>query len=113
MIASFIILAAVVLRAPWLAVVVAPLLPVVVALVTNRIAAGWLKAGALASLSFLTALFAPVIQSGADFKVDDLFVGNLIVVFLVAAISHFALLKPANITGADGVVARKAPGGIG
>lgn len=106
-------LAAITLTSVALAIYVAPLLPIVVALVTKSTAAGWLKGSVLTVLAAVTALVAPAVQNGTDINVDGKFLGGFIVTVLVALGTHFGLTKPAGITGSDGSVAQLVPGGIG
>lgn len=103
-------LAVVVLSAAALSLYVAPLLPVVVALVTKATAPGWLKGSILTILSGVTALVGPAVQNGADIKIDGAWLGQFVVVNVVALAVYFGLLKPAGVPAA---VQAKVPGGVG
>lgn len=105
--------AVITLSAPAVALYAAPLLPLVVALVTKSRAHPALKAGLLAALAFVTALVAPAIQNGTDIDLDAKTLGTFVVTVVVAVAAHYGLLKPAGVTGADGKVASAVPGGIG
>ena len=105
--------AVIVISSVALALYVAPLLPIVVALVTKSSASPGLKGTLLVVLAAVTALVAPAVQNGADINVDGKFLGSFVVTVLVALGAHFGLLKPTGITGEGGVVAEKVPGGLG
>lgn len=107
------VLAVIVLSAVALEVYIAPLLPIVVALVTKASAPEALKAGVLAFLALVTALVAPAVQNGASITLDGAFLGRFVVALVIAIAAHYGLGKPLGITGSQGVVAQKVPGGIG
>lgn len=100
------------LTAAALAIYVSPFVPMLVAIVTKSTAASWLKAGLLIVLSAVAAAVAPVVQNGGSINLDAKWLGSFATVVALAEVSHF-LGKAAGITGSDGVLARKVPGGIG
>lgn len=106
-------LAVLVLSAPALTLYVAPLIPVVVALVTKAKAPQWVKAGVLVVLAAVSALVTPVIQNGGSLTVDRAFVGAFAVSLVGAIAAHFGIGKPLGITGSEGVIAQNVPGGLG
>lgn len=107
------VLAVIVLSVVVLELYVAPLLPLVVALVTKANAPPALKTGVLVFLALVVALVAPAVQSGSSITIDGPFVGRFAVALVVAIASHFGILKPLGVTGSEGAVAQKVPGGLG
>ena len=106
-------IAVIIISSVALALYVAPLLPIVVALVTKSGASPALKGTLLVALAAVTALVAPAVQNGTGIEIDGRFLGSFVVTVLVALGAHFGLLKPAGITGEDGKVAQAVPGGLG
>ncbi len=102
--------AVIVLIAVALAVYVAPLLPVLVALVTKASTPAWFKGVTLTLLSGITAAVAPAIQNGTGITIDGKWLGQFAVVNVVALAVYFGLLKPA---GVPQKIQEKVPGGIG
>jgi hypothetical protein len=96
----------------WLNLLISMLLPIVVAVVTKRFAAGSVKAVTLIALSVITGWLTSLQATGGAFEIKSA-VTAVLVSFVAATASHFGLLAPANITGADGVVQRTVQGGIG
>lgn len=91
-------------------VVVGVLLPLLVALVTHRVAAEWLKSLILLALSVLGGLLTTV---GVDsFHWKD-FLLAFAVQFGSAVASHFGALKPLGITGSTGAIQTAIPAGLG
>lgn len=84
-------------------------LPMAVAVVTHRLAAGWLKTVVLIALSVLSSLLTTVV-------VSDFHWGTFAMTFLVqfgsAVLAHFGVLKPAGVTGAEGVIQKALPKGL-
>lgn len=101
------------LSAPALTLWVAPFLPILVAFFTKRHAHPAVKAGVLAVLAVVSALVTAAIQNGSSIDLDKGFAQRLLVTGIVAVAAHYGLLRPAAVTGADGVVARKVEGGLG
>jgi hypothetical protein len=86
------------------------LLPMLVALVTHRLASGAVKTLLLLALSLLGGLLANV--TVASFRWQD-FLTSFLLQFETAAVAHFSALKPLGITGAQGVIATAVPAGVG
>lgn len=107
-------LAVIVIAAVALAIYVAPILAIVVAIVTKADANAGVKAVVLTVLAGITAVVAPAVQNGSDLALDSKTLGAFVVVMIAAVAAHFGVLKPLGITGQDGAVARKTAGfGIG
>lgn len=108
------LLSVIVLTAAALALYVAPLLPVIVQLLTKASPTNTgVKAVVLVVLAVISSLVMPVVQNGGSITVDAKFAGTLVVTLLVAIGTHFGVTKPLGITGSKGLIARKVPGGIG
>lgn len=91
-------------------VVIGVVLPLLVALVTHRVAAEWLKSLILLALSVLGGLLTTVTVASFDWK--D-FLLAFAVQFGSAVASHFGALKPLGITGSTGAIQNTVPQGIG
>lgn len=99
----------------WLAVAVNVVLPILVALVTARVAGGTVKALLLLVLASLSALLTTVLDltiAGEPVNLSQL-VFDALVAFAIAVAAHFGLWKPVNITGSTGVIQLKVPAGVG
>lgn len=98
----------------WLSLLATVLLPMITALVTNRLAHPGLKAGILALLALVTGVVNDLLVAGGSgsFNLSDALATSLIV-FLGAVGLHYGLLKPTNITGSQGAIARGINGGVG
>jgi hypothetical protein len=99
----------------WLNVLVNAVLPIVVAIVTSKVAGGAVKALTLLILSavsgFLVSWLA-ALDAGEPFSLSAAgFTALMGLVIAVAA--HFGLWKPTGVTGSDGVVQTRLSGGIG
>lgn len=90
-------------------------LPALVALVTKQVASETVKSLMLVFLSGVAGVLtewqdAMAAGVGMDW-------GNALwaafQVFAVAVLTHFGLLKPMGVTGSDGAIQRKMPGGLG
>lgn len=101
--------------AQWWTLLLGTILPAVVALVRARWGSSRLGALLLVALSVVTAVAAEiVVDSVGDATFSWVDVGErFVLLFVVAVVAHFGLLKPTGITGSDGVIERKVPGGIG
>lgn len=90
---------------------VAFIIPLLVALVTKRFAEGWVKSLALIVLAACLALLVEWRDTGSFvvFDATILFVQNV----LVAVTAHVGILKPAGLSGSDGKVAQRVPAGVG
>jgi predicted Na+-dependent transporter len=99
----------------WLSLAINVLLPIVVALVTSRVAGGAVKALVLLVLSALASYLVAILASvEAGTAVDwSQTTFTALVGLVVAVSSHFGVWKPTGLTGADGVIQTKAPAGIG
>jgi hypothetical protein len=95
-----------------LTLVVSVLLPAAVALVTKRLAAGWVKALTLLGLAVVSGWAAELADSGGTFVLGRA-LGQVVVTFVVAVAVHYGFWKPVGLTGSAGVIARAVPGGIG
>jgi uncharacterized membrane protein YhaH (DUF805 family) len=97
-------------------VVVAFILPAIVALVTKRWADSGLKGLVLLALAALQGFFSELLDAlitALPFEFKQI-VWNTIVTFVVAVASHYGLLKPLHITGTNGAIAtRTAEIGVG
>jgi hypothetical protein len=85
-------------------------LPMLVGVVTHRLAASWLKSLALLALSVLSAVLTTVVVSDFHWLT---FGTTFMVQFASAVVAHYGLLKPVGITGADGVIQKLIPEGVG
>lgn len=99
----------------WLSVAVSVVLPILVALITARVADGTVKALVLLVLATLSGLGTAVLDAQATGQAVDLsqLAFDALASFVLAVAWHFGLLKPANVTGSTGVVQVKVPGGVG
>lgn len=99
----------------WLMLLVSGVLPMLVALVTRRMASSALKA---VTLLFLTAVVGftgelyDAVVNAAPFDFGTV-AASWLLSFLVAVASHYGVLKPTGVTGSQGVIAKAVPGGIG
>lgn len=99
----------------WLNIVIALVLPMLVALFTSLQASGAIKAVVLAVLAAITGLAQELINAGGvltGFDWDTA-ASNMLWTFLLAVGLHFGLLKPLGVTGRDGGIASAVPVGIG
>lgn len=99
----------------WLSVAVSVVLPLLVALITARVADSAVKALVLLVLATLSGVGTAVLDAQATGQAIDLgqLLFDALVSFLLAVGWHFGLLKPVNLTGANGVVQTKVPAGVG
>ena len=99
-------------NALWLNLAINAVLPMIVALVTARVAHPGLKAIALLLLSTVSGVLVSVLDSGGAFDLRQ--VGLAILSgFVVAVATHFGLLKPMSITGSGGAIQSSVSGGVG
>lgn len=99
----------------WLGFAVSVILPAFVALVTKQTAHSGVKAITLLVLAAVTGFVDTWIDAanqGAVFNFGAAAVATLMS-FAVAVLAHFGLLSPAAITGSQGKIQTKVPGGIG
>lgn len=94
--------------AQLISLLVGTLLPILVALITDRAASGAVKAVTLLALSavsaFLSAWLVALNTAAAFDWSQTLF--SVLVTFIVAVAMHFGLWKPAGASGSDGPVAK-------
>jgi hypothetical protein len=95
--------------AEWWELLVATLLPAAVALVRARWASSQWGAMLLVALTVLASLAGEI---GSTFDLSDA-AQRFVIMFIVAVVAHFGLLRPFRVTGSDGVIARVVPGGVG
>lgn len=98
-----------------LTLLVSVILPILVALTTNRLASPGLKAVVLALLAALVGFLSELLDALTDHTAFDVGAAVLswVTVFIVAVASHYGLLKPVGLTGSSGAVAQAVPGGVG
>jgi hypothetical protein len=98
----------------WLTFAVSTVLPILVALVTNRLASGTVKSLVLLFLSVITGWLTSLYATGGEFDLKSAFIG-VVVSFITAVGTHFGLLSTngVGLTGKNGSVAQAAPAGIG
>jgi hypothetical protein len=87
-------------------------LPALVALVNTRFAPGHVKALTLVGLSIVGGLLNQIIAQGGSFEVGKT-LWYIAITFAGAALTHFGLLAPLQVTGAGGTIAKNVPGGLG
>lgn len=90
-------------------------LPMLVALVTARVASGSVKSVMLAVLSAVAGIVNELVAVGGVLPDMDWnsTVSQAVLTFLIAVGLHFGLLKPAGVTGSDGSIQTKIAGGVG
>ena len=98
----------------WLLVVTGFVVPMLVALVTKQVANPGVKATVLAAFSALGGVLTEIQSVSGDLSAMswNAVLANAVGVFLLGVGAHFGLLNPTGITGADGVIQTKVPGGI-
>lgn len=92
--------------------VLATLLPILTALVTARFANSAWKSITLLALTVLSTALQEVFNQGGTFDVSQ-FLYTTVFQFLMSVGLHFGLLKPAKVTGDEGLVSRSVPVGVG
>lgn len=99
----------------WLGFAVSVILPALVALVTKQTAHPGVKAIVLLVLAAVTGFvdtWIDAVNQGVVFNFGTAGVATLMS-FAVAVLAHYGLLSPVAVTGSQGVIQRKVPGGIG
>lgn len=104
--------ARVILDTYWLNLFLAVVLPMVTALVTKRVAPSWVKSVVLILLTVVASTVQTWVQAGGEFEVQATIL-NFVITFVTAVATHFGFLKPAQVTGTDGAIAKAIPAGIG
>ncbi len=92
---------------------VGTVLPILVALVTSRVASGAVKAVALLVLAAVTSFLSEwlvALNDGTAFDASQAGFGVLLT-FVAAVAFHFGLWKPADVTGSNGSAAKLGVGG--
>lgn len=99
----------------WLNILMALILPMLVAVVTNNVASSAVKAVVLAILAAITGLVTELINVGGVLTGFDWDTAssNMVWTFLLAVGLHFGLLKPIGLTGAGGAIGSAIPAGVG
>jgi hypothetical protein len=91
--------------------VIGTVLPLIVALVTAKVASQRVKAVVLLTLSLVSAGIVEALSDGS-FAWSEVF-AQFIVVWPTAILTHYGFLKPVGISGTEGVIQNTVPGGIG
>lgn len=101
--------------AQWLNLLINLFLPAVVAWVTARNASAQLKSILLALLSALSGFLVSWLDALNNLLPFDWSQAGFTVLtgFLFAVAFHFGLLKPAGLTGSEGSIQLRVPGGLG
>ena len=98
-----------------LTLLVSVVLPILVALATQRLASSGLKSIVLAALAAIVGILSELLDAlvhGTTYDVGAAIVAWL-TSFIVAVAVHYGLLKPVGVTGSGGLVAAAVPAGIG
>lgn len=91
--------------------IIGVIIPMIVQLLASRTSPDWVKVVVNVALSAAVAVLAPLVASPhVDWKVVAL---SFVQVFAVAIVSHLGILKPVGVTGSDGAIATRVPGGLG
>ncbi len=96
----------------YLMIAATVVLPLLVGLVTKRVASSGLKALLLLILSVLATLINQLIVAEGHFEMEP-FLRDAVVQFVLAVGLHYGLLKPIGVTGTNGIIQQKVTGGIG
>lgn len=96
-------------------VVVGLVLPVIVDLVTKRLASGAVKSSVLLGLSLITGVLTAFLQSlNAAIPFDWAAAGyGAAVTFVFGVVSFFGLTSSLGISGKNGAIQQALPGGVG
>lgn len=90
--------------------VISTLLPILVGIVTARLTPSGGKSIILLALAAIIAVGQEILTAGSfELKAALL---KFALLFFASVGTHFGLLKPSGITGADGVVSNVAPNGL-
>lgn len=84
-------------------------LPMLVALVTNKVAGANVKAAILLVLGVIGAALSQTTVDGFQWKAFGV---TLVTQLLTAIASHYGLLKPLGVTGSTGAIQNAVPGGL-
>jgi hypothetical protein len=92
-------------------IIVGAVLPAFVALVTAKVASQRVKAFVLLAAASVSSVLVTALADGAFTWVEAL--SQFVVVWPTAVLTHYGFLKPVGVSGTDGVIQSKVPGGIG
>lgn len=96
----------------WLTFLISVILPTLVAVVTAKVANSGIKAIVLIVLNILTGWLTSLGATHGQFELKAAAIG-FFVSFVTAVSAHYGFLKPAGITGSQGVIQTAVPGGVG
>lgn len=96
----------------WLTFIVASGLPILVGVVKARFSSSRVGALLLLTLSVLAGWLTSLQATGGSFE-PKAAITSIFISFVTAAGFHYGFLKPAGITGTEGVVQKAVPAGIG
>lgn len=101
--------------AQWLNAGINVLLPILVAVLTSRVADGAVKAFVLLLLSAVSGYLVSWLSALDNGLAFDFSQASFTAVlgFVVAVAAHFGVWKPGGVTGSGGAVQGAMPGGIG
>jgi hypothetical protein len=85
-------------------VILAVVLPAVVALVTKTVTHSGTKALVLLALSIVSGVLTDVLAQGGDWDLQTA-LGSAVGQFALAVVAHYGLLKPLNVTGSHSTLA--------
>ncbi len=97
-------------------VVLGTVIPILVALVTKRVASPGTKAVVNLLLSAIAGALSVLVAEAQGTVVEleaSAFVASVALTWVTSVATHYGLLKPTGITGAGGAVQRVVPGGLG
>jgi len=99
----------------WLDLLLSLALPMLVALVTARVAHPAIKALTLAFLAALASVLQALVAVDGVFSSVDWSntASQAVAIFLVGVGLHFGRLSPLKVTGSDGVIQGAVPAGLG
>lgn len=101
--------------AQWLNAGINVVLPILVAILSSRLATGALKSVLLLALSAVTGYlisWLAAIDNAVPFDFSQASFTALLG-FVVAVAAHFGFWKPAGVTGSDGAIQAAIPRGLG
>lgn len=92
-------------------VIVGAVLPAIVALVTAKVASPRIKAFVLLIAASISSVLVTALADGEFSWTEAL--GQFVVVWPTAVLTHYGFLKPVGVTGSEGIIQSKIPTGIG
>ena len=96
----------------YLTVITGTILPMLVALVTHQLASSKYKTVVLAVLSVVAGVATQMLHNGGHLVVSQAALMS-VASFGIAAVAHEGALKPLGLTGSDGWLNARIPGGLG